>query len=183
MGEVETLRRLVDEFAQLAQFPKAQLEKGDLNEAVREAIAVFEGRIDDIRLKVDPAASLPPVMIDREHIKRLTVNLVDNAAEALEGALVKEIVVRTAAAETPDTVVLTVSDSGPGISPQDKERLFLPYFSTKERGTGLGLAIVSRIVGEHGGTIRVEDNRPTGTRFIVELPAAEVPALMGTRQA
>jgi len=182
VGEVETLRRLVDEFAQLAQFPKAQLEKGDLNDAVREALAVFEGRIDNIRLKVDPAASLPPVMIDREHIKRLTVNLIDNAAEALEGALVKEIVVRTASSETPETVVLTVSDSGPGISPQDKERLFLPYFSTKERGTGLGLAIVSRIVGEHGGTIRVEDNRPTGTRFIVELPVAEVPALMGTRQ-
>lgn len=182
VGEVETLRRLVDEFAQLAQFPKAQLEKGDLNDAVREALAVFEGRIDNIQLKVDSAASLPPVMIDREHIKRLTVNLIDNAAEALEGALVKEIVVRTASSETPETVVLTVSDSGPGISPQDKERLFLPYFSTKERGTGLGLAIVSRIVGEHGGTIRVEDNRPTGTRFIVELPVAEVPALMGTRQ-
>ena len=143
VGEVETLRRLVDEFAQLAQFPKAQLEKGDLNDAVREAMAVFEGRIDDIQLKVDSAASLPPVMIDREHIKRLTVNLVDNAAEALEGALVKEIVVRTASSETPDTVVLTVSDSGPGISPQDKERLFLPYFSTKERGTGLGLARLS----------------------------------------
>ena len=182
VGEVETLRRLVDEFAQLAQFPKAQLEKGDLNDAVREALAVFEGRIDNIQLKIDPAASLPPVMIDREHIKRLTVNLIDNAAEALEVALVKEIVVRTASSETPETVVLTVSDSGPGISPQDKERLFLPYFSTKERGTGLGLAIVSRIVGEHGGTIRVEDNRPTGTRFIVELPVAEVPALMGTEQ-
>lgn len=183
VGEVETLRRLVDEFAQLAQFPKAHLEKGDLNDAVREATAVFEGRIDHIRLRVDAATALPPVMIDREHIKRLMVNLIDNAAEALEGALVKEIVVRTAPAETPETVVLTVSDSGPGISPQDKERLFLPYFSTKERGTGLGLAIVSRIVGEHGGTIRVEDNRPTGTRFIVELPVAEVPALMGTRQA
>ncbi len=182
VGEVETLRRLVDEFAQLAQFPKAQLEKGDLNDAVAEATAVFEGRIDDIQLKVDSAATLPPVMIDREHIKRLIVNLIDNAAEALEGALVKEIVVRTASSETPETVVLTVSDSGPGISPQDKERLFLPYFSTKERGTGLGLAIVSRIVGEHGGTIRVEDNRPTGTRFIVELPVAEVPALMGTKQ-
>ncbi len=183
VGEVETLRRLVDEFAQLAQFPKAHLEKGDLNEAVREAMGVFEGRIDDIQLKVDAAAALPPVMIDREHIKRLTVNLIDNAAEALQGALVKEIVVQTAPAETPETVVLTVSDSGPGISAQDKERLFLPYFSTKERGTGLGLAIVSRIVGEHGGTIRVEDNRPTGTRFIVELPVAEVPALMETRQA
>jgi PAS domain S-box-containing protein len=182
VGEVETLRRLVDEFAQLAQFPKAQLERGDLNDAVKEATAVFEGRIDDIQLKVDSAASLPPVMIDREHIKRLTVNLIDNAAEALEGALVKEIVVRTATADTPETVVLTVADSGPGISPQDKERLFLPYFSTKERGTGLGLAIVSRIVGEHGGTIRVEDNRPTGTQFIVELPVAEVPALMGTRR-
>jgi signal transduction histidine kinase len=93
---------------------------------------------------------------------------------------VKEIVVRTAVSETPGSVVLTVADSGPGISPKDKERLFLPYFSTKERGTGLGLAIVSRIASEHGGTIRVEDNRPAGTRFIVELPTVEVPALVGT---
>jgi two-component system, NtrC family, nitrogen regulation sensor histidine kinase NtrY len=182
VGEVETLRRLVDEFAQLAQFPKAQLERGDLNDAVSEATAVFEGRIDHIKLSVDADANLPPVMMDREHIKRLTVNLIDNAAEAMEGSLVKEIVVRTGRSDTPETVALTVADTGPGISPQDKERLFLPYFSTKERGTGLGLAIVSRIVGEHGGTIRVEDNRPAGTRFIVELPVAEVPALMGTRE-
>jgi two-component system nitrogen regulation sensor histidine kinase NtrY len=182
VGEVETLRRLVDEFAQLAQFPKAQLEPGDLNEAVLEAAAVFDGRLSDIQLRVETTLALPPVMIDREHFKRLAVNLIDNAAEALAGGLVKEIVVRTAVSETPDSVVLTVSDSGPGISPKDKERLFLPYFSTKERGTGLGLAIVSRIATEHGGTIRVEDNRPTGTRFIVELPVAEVPALVGAKQ-
>ncbi len=110
------------------------------------------------------------------------MNLIDNAAEALEGGLVREITVQTAAAETPEAVVLTVSDSGPGISPEDKERLFFPYFSTKERGTGLGLAIVNRIVSEHGGTIRVEDNRPTGTRFIVELPTADVPALIGSER-
>lgn len=183
VGEVETLRRLVDEFAQLAQFPKAQLEMGDLNDAVAEAAAVFDGRLHDVHLRVEATPGLPPVMIDREHFKRLAVNLIDNAAEALEGGPVKEIVVRTDVSDTPEGVVLTVSDSGPGISPKDKERLFLPYFSTKERGTGLGLAIVSRIASEHGGTIRVEDNRPTGTRFIVEIPTAEVPAMVGTDKA
>jgi signal transduction histidine kinase len=73
----------------------------------------------------------------------------------------------------PDKVELIVADSGPGISPEDKERLFLPYFSTKRRGTGLGLAIVNRVLGEHRATIRVEDNQPTGSRFIIDVPTAD----------
>jgi len=108
------------------------------------------------------------------------VNLVDNAAEAMQDSLVKELFIATQAGSA-DTVELLVADSGPGVSPEDKEKLFLPYFSTKNRGTGLGLAIVSHIVAEHNGQIRVEDNRPTGARFTVEIPAvveaeAESPA-------
>ena len=181
VGEVETLRRLVDEFSQLARFPKAQPTRGDLNAVVTEAAAVFEGRLADVRLRVETAEGLPPVMIDAEQFKRVVVNLVDNAAEAVQGEWTREILVETSPGGLPDTVQLTVADSGPGVSAEDKERLFLPYFSTKHRGTGLGLAIVSRIVGEHGGSIRVEDNRPSGSRFIVELPAAETPALAGVQ--
>ena len=176
---MQTLRRLVDEFAQLARFPKAQPKRGDLNDVVAEAAAVFEGRLADVRLRVETAEGLPAVMIDAEQFKRVVVNLVDNAAEAVQGAWSHEILVETSPGALPGTVQLTVADSGPGVSAADKERLFLPYFSTKDRGTGLGLAIVSRIVVEHGGSIRVEDNRPSGSRFIVELPTAETPALAG----
>jgi len=97
---------------------------------------------------------------------------VDNAAEAMQNAILKEITISTALVASHDAVELVVSDTGQGISRDVKERLFLPYFSTKQRGTGLGLAIVSRIVEDHGGSIRVEENKPFGSRFVIELPVA-----------
>jgi C4-dicarboxylate-specific signal transduction histidine kinase len=100
----------------------------------------------------------------------VVVNLVDNAAEAMQDALVRRLSVTTDSAGG-DTVELVIADSGCGVSPEEKEKLFLPYFSTKGRGTGLGLAIVSHILAEHGAHIRVEDNRPSGARFVVEIPA------------
>ncbi len=105
--------------------------------------------------------------------ERVIVNLVDNAAEAMEGSLVRRIVVSTRAV-TPESIELTVADTGCGVSPEDKEKLFLPYFSTKGRGTGLGLAIVSHILAEHHAQIRVEDNQPAGARFLIDIPTAAV---------
>ena len=102
------------------------------------------------------------------------VNLIDNAAEAMDQSLVKELLLTTRADAQREVVEVEVSDTGCGVTPEDKEKLFLPYFSTKERGTGLGLAIVSHIVTEHSGTIRVEENQPVGTRFIIELPIPSV---------
>ena len=157
--EVETLRALVDEFARLARFPSAKPERADLNGVIEAAVDVFQGRLAGVAIRSDLAAGLPEVSVDPELFKRVVVNLIDNAAEALEDAWVREIVVSTAPGALPDTVELVVADSGPGISAEDKEKLFLPYFSTKKRGTGLGLAIVSRILGEHNATIRVEDNQ------------------------
>ena len=113
---------------------------------------------------------LPPVNLDREQFQRVVVNLVDNAAEAMQEALVKTLYIATQPGAA-DTVELVVADSGCGVSSDDKEKLFLPYFSTKNRGTGLGLAIVSHIVAEHNAQIRVEDNQPVGARFTVEIPA------------
>ena len=101
--------------------------------------------------------------VDREQFKRVVVNLVDNAAEAMQDTPLKHLYISTTAPSS-DMVELVVSDTGCGIKPEDKEKLFLPYFSTKRRGTGLGLAIVSRIVGEHKAQIRVEDNVPQGAR-------------------
>jgi two-component system, NtrC family, nitrogen regulation sensor histidine kinase NtrY len=101
------------------------------------------------------------------------VNLIDNAAEALENTPVREITVVTRARGDAESIEISVQDTGHGISPEDKDKLFLPQFSTKDRGTGLGLAIAARIVAEHGGTIHVEDNFPVGSRFVIELPIAE----------
>jgi signal transduction histidine kinase len=112
------------------------------------------------------------VHADPDAIQRAVANLVDNAAEAIEHSMVKEIVISTALAGGRDWVEIVVSDTGHGVTPAVKEKLFLPYFSTKKRGTGLGLAIVSRIIEDHHGSIRVEENAPIGTRFIVELPVA-----------
>jgi len=134
------------------------------------ALNIFDGRLGGIAVHCELAPDVPPVLADPEQLKRAMVNLIDNAAEALEHSTLKEIWVRTAFDPERDVVEVVVADSGPGISAEAKERLFLPFFSTKRRGTGLGLAIVSRIVTEHKGSIRVEENLPTGTRFVIELP-------------
>lgn len=168
--EAAALKALVDEFAAFARFPTSQPVPSALNGIVEEALGVFDGRLGGVELHRDLAPDLPRVQADPEQIKRVVVNLIDNAAEALEHSPLREIWVRTALGPDREMVELTVADSGPGIAPDAKEKLFVPYFSTKRRGTGLGLAIVSRIVSEHHGYIHVEENRPFGTRFIIELP-------------
>ena len=167
---VDSVKTLVDEFSQFARFPSAQPVRSDLNEVVGEALAVFQGRLEGIAIRTSFAPDLPPVNLDREQFQRVVVNLVDNAAEAMQDSLVKSLYIATQAGAA-ETVELVVADSGCGVGPDDKEKLFLPYFSTKNRGTGLGLAIVSHIVAEHNAQIRVEDNQPVGARFTVELPA------------
>ncbi|HWC97244.1 MAG TPA: ATP-binding protein, partial [Candidatus Sulfopaludibacter sp.] len=167
---VESVKTLVDEFSQFARFPSAQPVRCDLNEVVQEALAIFKDRLEGISIRASFAPDLPPVNLDREQFQRVVVNLVDNAAEAMQDSLVKNLYVTTQAGAA-ETVELVVADSGPGVSSDDKEKLFLPYFSTKNRGTGLGLAIVSHIVTEHNAQIRVEDNQPAGARFTVEIPA------------
>jgi signal transduction histidine kinase len=114
------------------------------------------------------------VNADAEQLKRVVVNLVDNAAEAMQDSLVKRLYVGTQDLGN-ESIELVVSDSGGGISAEDREKLFLPYFSTKGRGTGLGLAIVNHILSEHHAQIRVEDNQPTGARFVVEMPVWNAP--------
>lgn len=169
--EVESVKTLADEFSQFSRFPAAQPVPCDLNEIVKHALAVFLGRLQEIDLRVELAPDLPPVHVDPDQFKRVVVNLVDNAAEAMRDSLVKRLLLRTHLA-APDSIELLVADTGCGISPEDKEKLFLPYFSTKNRGTGLGLAIVSHILSEHGARVRVEDNRPNGARFYVDVPVA-----------
>jgi nitrogen fixation/metabolism regulation signal transduction histidine kinase len=167
---VESVKTLVDEFSQFARFPTAQPTRCDLNEVVGEALLVFQDRLDGIAMRTSFAPGLPPVNVDRDQFHRVVVNLVDNAAESMQESLVKELHISTQPGVA-DSVELVIADSGPGVSADDKEKLFLPYFSTKNRGTGLGLAIVSHILAEHNSTIRLEDNQPAGARFTVEIPA------------
>jgi len=171
-GAVETVRALVDEFSTLARFPASRPRPANINAIVNEALGMFNGRLDGIEIRALLAPDLPAVLADPEAMKRALANLVDNAAEAVQDSMVKEVQISTALAGTRDAVEVVIADSGHGISQELKEKLFLPYFSTKGRGTGLGLAIVSRIVEDHHGSIRVEENSPVGARFIVELPVA-----------
>src|SRR5713101_5637193 len=162
--------------------PRRQANATNANTLVLEALEVFSGRLDGITVKTSLAENLPSVRADGGLLRSVVVNLIDNAAEALENSSFREIVVTTRAHTDADTVEICVSDTGHGISPQDKDRLFLPHFSTRDRGTGLGLAIAARIIAEHGGSIHVEDNFPVGSRFILELPAAELAATAATDQ-
>jgi two-component system, NtrC family, nitrogen regulation sensor histidine kinase NtrY len=177
--EVSTLAALVNEFSQFVRFPSAKLASTSANTIVRQAIEVFSGRLDSITLKTNLADNLPQVRADTGLLRSVVVNLIDNAAEALENSALREIAVSTKVLADSETVEISVSDTGHGISPEDKDKLFLPHFSTKERGTGLGLAIAARIIAEHGGSIHVEDNFPVGSRFVIELPVADLtPAIL-----
>ena len=172
-SSVDTVRKLVDEFSTLARFPAARPQPSDINGIVNDALLMFAGRLDGIRVEKTLAVALPSVQADPEAMKRVIANLVDNAAEALDDALVKEITISTGLMEDRDAVEIVVADTGHGVTPETKEKLFLPYFSTKGRGTGLGLAIVGRIIEDHRGSIRVEENAPLGTRFVIELPVTQ----------
>ena len=172
-SSVESVRTLVDEFSLLARFPASRPEPTDINGVVESALSMFNGRLDGIQVRKFLGDDLPKVLADSEAMKRVIANLVDNAAEAMQNSVIREIQISTSAAGERDAVEIVIADTGHGVTPELKEKLFLPYFSTKKRGTGLGLAIVSRIIEDHHGSIRVEENRPVGARFTVELPVAQ----------
>ncbi len=173
LGCVGTLRTLVDQFSTLAQFPAPQPRACSMNRIVEEALALFGGRLEGIEVERDLESDLPPVLADPESIRRALANLIDNAAEAMQGSLLRVLGLRTALAEEGAAVEVTVSDTGHGLTDEIRERLFLPFYSTKHRGTGLGLSIAAKIVQEHGGTISAEANSPKGARFTVRLPVAD----------
>jgi len=170
-SSVESMRSLVDQFAALAEFPTARPRPADLNTIVENSLALFAGRMTTIRIVRKMSPGLPLVMADPEALKRALGNLIDNAAEAMQQSLLRELYVSTALLEN-GIVELTIADTGSGLTDEMRERLFLPYFSTKQRGTGLGLAIAAKIIQEHQGTIRAEQNEPLGAKFIIELRTA-----------
>ena len=170
--EVAGLKAMVDEFSRFARLPLARLEVADLNEVVRHAIALYDGRLDGVTVETQLDSDLPSAMLDTEQLRRVFVNLIDNASNALadlEGE--RRIDISTSFDTDRSLLIAAVSDTGHGIAPVDFKRLFQPYFSRRGSGTGLGLAIVQRIVLEHGGRIRAGVNYPRGARFVIELPA------------
>jgi two-component system, NtrC family, nitrogen regulation sensor histidine kinase NtrY len=168
VGEVESLKGLVDEFSQFARMPAPKRIPTNLPVLLADTLALYMGLFREVKIETVTPSSMPLVRVDPEQIRRVVINLVDNAIEAMErkGRIVVEV--QHAAADRVARIV--VADNGPGIPASERERLFMPYYSTKRRGSGLGLAIVRRIIAEHGGSIDVADNMPNGTRFIVELP-------------
>ena len=172
-SSVESMRMLVDQFSALAEFPTSKPRPADLNTIVENTLAIFAGRMTNIRLISRMGKNLPLVFADPEALKRALGNLIDNAAEAMQTSLLRELRVTTLLLDS-GLVELTIADTGTGLTDDMRERLFLPYFSTKQRGTGLGLAIAAKIIQEHQGSIRAEKNLPAGAKFIVELRPASV---------
>jgi two-component system nitrogen regulation sensor histidine kinase NtrY len=169
VDEVEALKNLVDEFAQFARLPAASLQPASLHDVIDQALSLYDGLFPGVVFERRLASDLPSLRLDTDQMKRALINLVDNAVEATEGK--GRILVATEYDRAEGRARLVVADDGPGIAVADRDRLFVPHFSTKKRGSGLGLAIVNRVVQEHLGTIRAEDNAPRGARFVVELPA------------
>jgi hypothetical protein len=173
LGCVGTLRTLVDQFSALAQFPAPQPRACDLNRVAEEALALFAGRLNGITVQWDLEPDLPTVLADPEAIRRALANLIDNAAEAMQGSLLRVLGIHSALSEDGGSVEVAVSDTGHGLTDEIRERLFLPFYSTKQRGSGLGLSIAAKIVQEHGGSLRAESNSPKGARFLLRLPLME----------
>jgi two-component system nitrogen regulation sensor histidine kinase NtrY len=169
VDEVEALKNLVDEFAQFARLPAANLTPASLHDVIDQALSLYDGLFTGMQIDRHLAPDLPTLRLDSDQMKRVLINLVDNAIEATDKK--GRVVIATEFDRAQGRARLSVADDGPGIALLDRDRLFVPHFSTKRRGSGLGLAIVSRIVQEHHGAIRVEDNQPRGARFVVELPA------------
>lgn len=169
--EVASLKGMVDEFSRFARLPSANPVPSNLNRIIDQTLTSYDGRLKDIAIEKHFSAKLPEVEVDPEQFKRVLINLIDNAVEAMADMREKHLTFGTGFDARRETVEVSVGDSGHGVSRQDRDKLFLPYFSTRKRGTGLGLAIVNRIIADHNGFIRVEDNPPHGTRFIIELPA------------
>jgi two-component system nitrogen regulation sensor histidine kinase NtrY len=177
--QVESLKLLVDEFSNFARLPTANPQPDDLNEIIAESIASYAGT-ENVVFETELDEGLPTVDVDREQMRRALTNLIDNAIAAVHKAngdgRVGHVGLRSMHDPSLQSVRLEVSDDGVGIPPEDRRRVFEPYFSTKDRGTGLGLAIVSRIVADHHGYIRVQENEPQGTRFVLELPVTRIEA-------
>ena len=171
--EVGGLKNLVDEFSKFARLPEIQIRSVGLKQIVDSVLVLYRG-LPDMTWEVELDPEVGEVQVDPQQMRRVLINLIDNAVAAMDGQGAVSLSTRTLGT---DSVRIDVADTGPGIPQADHHRMFLPYFSTKKKGSGLGLAIVHKIVMDHQGTIRIEDNAPCGARFVIEMPVRRVAAL------
>ena len=169
--EVRVLKGMVDEFSRFARLPSPNMVSTNLNSIVESTLSSYNGRLNGVSVIRKLASDIPKTQLDPEQFKRVIVNLIDNALEAMEVSEIKKLIISSQFFPTREMIQLVIQDTGQGIAVGDREKLFLPYFSTRKRGTGLGLAIASRIIEDHKGYIHVEENNPKGTSFIIELPS------------
>jgi two-component system nitrogen regulation sensor histidine kinase NtrY len=171
IDQVEGLRRLVNEFSNYARMPAPNLTRNSIKQIIEESLSLYKETQKDVRIVFHDSPNVPEIKVDAEQLKRSMINLMDNAMDAVDGK--GEISLYLSYDHDQQTVRIEVADNGKGIPPEYKQRVFEPYFSTKKHGTGLGLAIVSNIISDHSGTIRVEDVKPMGTKFVIELPVKD----------
>jgi nitrogen fixation/metabolism regulation signal transduction histidine kinase len=183
VDEVSSLKNLVDEFVRFARLPTVNREPESMRDLVDRTLELYEDRMTPIDLSVAIPADLPLILMDSAQMKRVLINLIDNALEALSGQQTRSLRIACELVRDGTMARLVMEDTGRGIAPADRERLFTPYFSTRKEGTGLGLSIASRIVSDHGGYIGAEANVPCGTRFIIELPVCPESSLSTTNPA
>jgi nitrogen fixation/metabolism regulation signal transduction histidine kinase len=183
VDEVSSLKNLVDEFVRFARLPAVSRMPNSMHELIDKTLALYEGRMEGISIQVEIPEDLPLILMDPMQMKRVLVNLIDNALEALSSEPYKALRIACETARDGTMARLTLEDTGRGIAPEDRDRLFTPYFSTRKNGAGLGLAIASRIVADHGGYIGVEPNMTRGTRFVIELPVCQESSLSTTSRA
>ncbi len=168
--EARTIKALLDEFSNFARMPKVQMQSTDIHEIIEQAVSLFKGLFRDIEFEVLFSPTVPSnIQTDPEQMKRVFINILDNAIHAMNKK--GEIKIQTSFEKKEQRVKIEIADSGHGISLKDKDKLFLPHFSTKKRGTGLGLAIVNQVINDHNGSIDVQRNRPHGTKFVIQIPA------------
>jgi two-component system nitrogen regulation sensor histidine kinase NtrY len=168
IDNVEELKVLVNEFSNFARMPASSPVPDNIKQIIQDAILLYKDAHKSITFEFIDNYDIPIFRLDKEHVKRVMINLLDNAVAAISGR--GNVSIRLLYDKVLRIVRIEVADTGTGIPNEDRAHLFEPYFSTKKSGTGLGLAIASRIISDHNGSIRVEDNTPKGTKFIIELP-------------
>jgi two-component system nitrogen regulation sensor histidine kinase NtrY len=170
LQELDSIKNLAEEFGNFARLPLMKFTRGDINQLLEKLVAVYSSIYSNIQFNVNQDADIPIlVKMDVEQMKRIFVNIIDNAIESMGEKGTLEIL--STYNKESQFIRIEIADNGPGISDEDKQKIFTPYFSNKSSGTGLGLAIAHNIIDEHNGVISIEDNIPRGARFIIEIPA------------
>ncbi len=167
--EAGTIKNLIDEFSNFARMPKIRPQPTDIHRVIKQTITPFEGIFSEIKFELQFDTTLPEtIKCDPEQMHRALTNIIDNAIDAMNKK--GTITIRTQYNRQQENVRIEISDTGPGVPEKDKQRLFLPHFSTKKKGTGLGLAIVNQVISEHNGIIEIKDHKPMGATFVIQVP-------------